>query len=133
MLEIVVEVYCLLYYASKQIIAIGRIRINTWFFCIALVGLDYFVELHLSFLLVGHTHEEIDHRLSVILGTLKCHNNDSMQKLLELIKKAVSHIEAFTTSRHLEYVWDWKKFITTHLYTSPNILVGISRKHYFKC
>ena len=52
--------------------------------------------------------------------------------MLELIQKGASHIEAFTTLRHLEYVWDWKKFIILYLYKDPNTFVGISTKHHFK-
>ena len=40
--------------------------------------------------------------------------------------------EAFTTARHLEYVWDWKKFSTPYLYRGPNTFVEISIKHHFK-
>ena len=35
-------------------------------FCAALVGLGYFMKVYLSFLLVGHIHEDIDQRISVI-------------------------------------------------------------------
>ena len=51
---------------------------------------------------------------------------------MELIKKGASHTKAFATSRHLEYVWDWKEFITPYLYSGLNIFVGISTKHHFK-
>ena len=98
----------------------------------ALVGLGYFVEVYLSFLLVGHTHEDIDQRFSVISSTLKRHDIDSMQELMELIHKGASHTEAFTSVKHLEYVWDWKKFNTPYLYRGPNTFVGISTKHHFK-
>ena len=73
-------------------------------FCVVLVGLRYFAEVYLSFLLVGHTHEDIDQRFSVISRTLKRQDIDSLQELLELIKKGASHIEAFATSKHLEDV-----------------------------
>ena len=86
----------------------------------------------LSFLLVGHTHEDIDQRFSVISRTLKRQDIDSLQELLELVKKRASHIEAFATSRHLEYVWDWKEFVTLYLYNGLNTFVGISMKHHFK-
>ena len=74
--------------------------------CAILVGLGYFAEMYLSFLLVGHTHEDIDQRFSVISRTLKRQDIDSLQESLELIKKGASHTKAFATSRHLEYVWD---------------------------
>ena len=54
-------------------------------FYATLVGLGYFAEVNLSFLLVGYTNEDIDQRFSVILSTLKHHDIDSMQELLELI------------------------------------------------
>ena len=90
------------------------------------------MEVYLSFLLVGHTHEDIDQRISVIFRTLKRQDIDSLQELLELIKKEASHSEAFTTSRHLEYVWDWKEFITPYLYSGLNTFVEIFTKHHFK-
>ena len=51
----------------------GRENKNQYMFalCAMLVGLGYFAEVYLSFLLVGHTHEDIDQRFSVISGTLK--------------------------------------------------------------
>ena len=100
--------------------------------CAVLGGLRYFAEVHLSFLLVGHTHEDIDQRFSVISGTLKRQDIDSLQELLELIKKGASHIEAFATSRHLEYVWDWKEFITPYLHSGLNTFVEIPTKHHFE-
>ena len=100
--------------------------------CTAIVGLGYVAEVYLSFLLIGHTHEDIDQRFSVISSTLKRQDIDSMQELLELIQKGASYTEAFTTARHLEYVWDWKKFITLYLYRAPNTFVGISMKHHYK-
>lgn len=72
--------------------------------CATLVGLSYFVELHLSFLLVGYTHEDNNQRFSIISGTFKRQDIDSMQELLNLLRKGAIQTEAFTTSRHLEYV-----------------------------
>ena len=105
--------------------------VHVCFVCL-LVGLEYFAEVYLSFLLVGHTHEDIDQRFSVISGTLKHQDIDSLRELLELIKKEASHIETFAISRHLEYVWNWKKFINPYLYSGPNTFEGISTKHHFK-
>jgi hypothetical protein len=39
--------------------------------CAALVEQGYFKEVQLSFLIVGHTHEDIDLRFSIISNTLK--------------------------------------------------------------
>ena len=46
----------------------GRQNKNQYMFAlhIVLVGLEYFAEVYLSFLLVGHKHEDIDQRFNVI-------------------------------------------------------------------
>lgn len=72
----------------------------------ALVGLDYFAKLHLSFLLVIHTHEDVDKRFNVVFGTLKQQDINLMQELLDLVKKGISHIEAFTTWWYLKNIWN---------------------------
>ena len=58
----------------------GRENKNQYMFALraTLVGLGYFAEVYLSFLLVGHTHEDIDQRFSVISGTLKRQDIDSL-------------------------------------------------------
>ena len=65
-------------------------------FYAALIGLGYFAKVYLSFLLVGYTHEDIDYndqRFSVISSTLKRHNIDLIQELLELIQKGAWHLQ----------------------------------------
>ena len=54
--------------------------------CAALVGLGYFQEVQLCFLIVGHTHEDIDQRFSIISNTLKRTNIDSLKELLGLVQ-----------------------------------------------
>jgi hypothetical protein len=39
--------------------------------CATLVAQGYFKEVQLSFLIVGHMHEDIDQRFSIISNTLK--------------------------------------------------------------
>ena len=46
-------------------------------FCATLVGLGFFADVYISFLLVEQTHEDIDQRFSVISSTLKRHDIDS--------------------------------------------------------
>jgi hypothetical protein len=74
--------------------------------CAALVGLGYFQEVQLCFLIVGHTHEDIDQRFNIILNTLKRTNIDSLKELLELVQRETSYTEAFVSARHLENVQD---------------------------
>ena len=55
--------------------------------CATLVGLGFFQEVELSFLIVGHTHEDIDQRFSCISSTLKRSDVDSLKEMLSLIKQ----------------------------------------------
>ena len=66
--------------------------------CAALVALEYFVEVHLSFLIVEHIHEDIDQKFSTISRTLKSRDIESLKELLELMRKGASHTEAVTIS-----------------------------------
>ena len=86
----------------------GRENKNQYMFalCAALVVFKYFAEVQLSFVIVEHTHEDIDQKFSTISETLKSRDIDSLKELLELVRKGASHIEAFATSKHLKYVWD---------------------------
>ena len=56
----------------------GRENKNQYMFalCAALVAFKYFVEVHLSFLIVGHTHEDIDQKFNIISRTLKSKDID---------------------------------------------------------
>jgi hypothetical protein len=55
---------------------------------------------------VGHTHEDIDQRFSIISNTLKRTNIDSLKELLELVQRGTSYTKAFVSTRHLENVRD---------------------------
>jgi hypothetical protein len=74
--------------------------------CAALVGLEYFQEVQLCFLIVGHTHEDIDQRFSIISNTFKRTNIDSLKELLEIVQRGTSYTKAFVSARHLENVQD---------------------------
>lgn len=100
--------------------------------CAALVGLGFFKEVELCFLIVGHTHEDIDQRFSCISNTLKRSDVDSLKEMLTLIQRGTSPTEAFVTARLLENVWDWKLFITPHLLAGADSLVGITFPHHMR-
>ena len=100
--------------------------------CASLVGLGFFKEVQLCFLVVGHTHEDIDQRFSIISNTLKRTNIDSLKQLLQLVEKGSSYTEAFVSARHLENVRDWKSFITPHLLTGGDALTGITFPHHMR-
>ena len=100
--------------------------------CAALVGLGFFQEVGLYFLLVGHTHEDIDQRFSTISNTLKRSDIDSMKELLSQVEKGTSYTEAYVSARHLENVRDWKSFITPHLFRGGDTLTGITFPHHMQ-
>ena len=100
--------------------------------CASLVGLGFFQEVALSFLIVGHTHEDIDQRFNCISSNLKRSDVDSLKEMLNLIERGTSPTEAFVTVRLLENMWNWKQFITPHLLTGPNSLVGITFSHHMR-
>ena len=51
----------------------------------SLVALGFFKEIQLSFLIVGHTHENIDQRFSYISSPLKRQDIDSLEEMLQII------------------------------------------------
>lgn len=63
--------------------------------CTIVVGLGFFKEVHISFLLVGHMHKDIDQRFNIISNTLKKTDIDSMKEMLALLEKETSPREAF--------------------------------------
>ena len=74
--------------------------------CATLVGLGFFREVELSFLIVGHTHEDIDQRFSCISSTLKRLDVDSLKEMFSLIEQGTSPAQAFVNARLLENVSD---------------------------
>ena len=112
----------------------GRENKNQYMFalCTTLVAFKYFAEVHLAFLIVEHTYKDIDQKFSTISGSLKSRDVESVKELLELMRKRASHTDAFATSRHLEYVWNWKSFITPHLWSGLDAIIGASKSHHFR-
>ena len=85
-----------------------------------------------SFLIVGHTHEDIDQRFSIISGVLKRQDIDSVKDMLAFIERGASYTEAFTSASLMEHIWDWKGFITPHLHTGSDAWKGIRQPHHFR-
>ena len=100
--------------------------------CASLVGLGFFQEVHLCFLIVEHTHEDIDQRFSVISNVLKKKDIDTLEEMLELVEKGTSYTEAFVIARKLEHIRDWKTFITPHLLQGGDQLTSITFTHHFR-
>jgi hypothetical protein len=98
--------------------------------CGTLVALGIFKEIQLSFLIVGHTHEDIDQRFSTISSALKRQDIHSLKELLNIIKLKPPRTEPFVVAEHLEHIRDWKSFITPYL--RHNELIGTSQPHHFR-
>ena len=76
--------------------------------CATLVGLGYFEEVQVGFLLVGHTHSDIDQRFSCISHVLKGDDINSISELLGLIQ---NHIPGYADEpvwyvQLMENIWD---------------------------
>ena len=93
----------------------------TFTYCASLVALGYFREVRLSFFIVGHTHEDIAQRFSIISSVLKRQDIDLVKEMLAFIERGASYTEAFTSASLMEHIWDWKGFITAHLHTGSGV------------
>ena len=91
-----------------------------------LVHLHIFTTIHLSFLPVGHTHEDIDQLFSITTKMKKkpCPTVDEANRAL-----LSSFLSIPAPKQHdLKWVWGWKEFLSPYLYT----LHGIKKPHSFK-
>jgi hypothetical protein len=62
--------------------------------CATLVGLGYFEEVRVDFLLVGHMHSDIDQRFSSISHVLKGDDINSLSELLKLLQNQIlGHVD----------------------------------------
>ena len=113
---------------------ITRENKNVYMFamCAALVGLGFSKEIHLCFLIMGHTHEDIDQKFSIISNVLKRKDIDTLDEMLQLVEKGTSYMEAFVKARKLEHIHNWKTFITPHLLRGGDHLTGITLPHHMR-
>ena len=102
-------------------------------FYATLVALGRFQEVQLSFLIVGHTHEDIDQRFNTIWRALKRQDILSLKQILAFLEEAVhSSDEAFTSVELFENIWDWSDFIGDYLYTRREVMTSTRILHHFQ-
>ena len=94
------------------------------------MALGIFREIQLSFLLVGHTHEDIDQRFSTISSALKRQDINSLKELLQIIQEKPTRTEPFVVAEHLEHIRDWKSFISPYL--REDEFIGTSQPQHFR-
>ena len=88
-------------------------------FCELLVHMNVFKEVHLSFLLVGHTHEDIDAMFSRIAHTLRKTDAETMPCLTSFLKD----------NKQLHGLFDIRSWLTPHL---VHTIKGHTKPHHFK-
>ena len=82
-------------------------------YCSYLIQCGLFTSMEISFLPVGHTHEDIDQMFSRFSWYFKCHNAFTIQDLKENIKnsykfvKEVIHIEQVAQIKQMMRKEDW--------------------------
>ena len=102
-------------------------------FCACLVALGHFQEVQLSFLIVEHTHDDIDQRFSVISNILKRQDILSLKQMLAQVETGARGRDvAFTSAELLENIWNWSGFIADHLHTGNNAWTGTRIPHHFR-
>ena len=95
-------------------------------YCAWLVMTDVFKKVKVGFLLVGHTHENIDQLFSRISLRLKRANCHTLSDLKALIEKSFKPTPG---TAHITHVNDWKAFFTRG---NVNDVHDISFNHQFK-
>ena len=88
----------------------GSENMNRFFlaYCDRLVAFGLFEKVKVNFLMVGHTHEDIDQIFSVVAGTLKEENCLSLDQMMDKLSKLDLNEPRHPKCKLLHSVWDWK-------------------------
>ena len=99
-------------------------------FCSLLTAKRVFKEVTVGFLIVGHTHEDIDAHFSYLLKLLKMKNTYVLADLM----KAFMDSQKTTTfiPELVQEVADFKKFLHGYQHDGANKLIGLGEMHFFK-
>ena len=99
-------------------------------FCSLLSARRVFKEVTVGFLIVGHTHEDIDAYFSYLSKLLKIKNTYILADLM----KAFMDSQKTTTfiSELVQEVADFKKFLHGYQHDGANKLIGLGEMHLFK-
>ena len=94
-----------------------------------LIAWDVFEEIHADFLLVGHTHEDIDAYFSQLS---KASKNKNMFVLADLMKAFMQLQDLSFMPEFIQEVADFKSFIHGYQNSSLARLIGLGEMHLFK-
>jgi hypothetical protein len=104
---------------------------NRWVFayCSMLIYKGVFREVYINFLIVGHTHEDIDALFGRWSSMLKTNNYPTLPRLM----KSFMECETVPVIPHfIEEVPDFKTFVHGYLGTGGDVLGGHSKSQQFK-
>ena len=99
-------------------------------FFLLLTAPRLFKEVTVGFLVVGHTHEDIDAHFSYFLKLLK------MKNIYVLADLMMAFMDSKNTTAFIpelvQEVADFKKFLYGYEHNSANKLIGLGEMHLFK-
>ena len=99
-------------------------------FCSLLIARTIFKEVTVGFLIVGHTHEDIDAHFSYLSKLLKMKN---MYVLSDLMKAFMDSQKMIAFIHELvQEAADFKKFLQGYQHDGANKLIGLREMHLFK-
>ena len=99
-------------------------------FCSLLTARRVFKEVTVGFLVVGHTHEDIDAHFSYLLKLLKMKNTYVLADLMKAFMDS-QKTTAFIPEL-VQEVSDFKKLLQGYEYDGANKLIGLGEMHLFK-
>ena len=94
-----------------------------------LIACGVFKEIQVGFLLVGHTHEDIDAYFSHLSKALKSKNTFV---LADLMKTFMHSQELSFMPEVIQEVADFKSFVKDYLHSGASTLIGLGEMHLFK-
>ena len=98
-------------------------------FCLLLTYHGVFQEVYIFFLIVGHTHNDID----ALFGRWSYKLRETHYPTMPLLMKSFMDTKAWPIIPHLiEEVPDFKKFVEGYLYTRRNALARHTNAQQFK-
>ena len=99
-------------------------------FCSLLIAWRIFKEVTVGFLIVGHTHEDIDAHFSYLLKLLKMKITYVLADLMKAFmdsQKTIAFIHEL-----VQEVANFKKFLHGYEHKGANKLIGLGEMHLFK-
>jgi hypothetical protein len=90
---------------------------NKWvmFFCALLVSWGWFEEVYMSFLPVGHTHEDIDRLFSYLRIILSCDEYNTLMALISKIMPRAYNTRMKPVAKIQPLEYDWKAWFTGYM------------------